>query len=73
MPAKHAKPREMKIKKKPSGQKKPYWEMTTEELSEATKEFDKEFIAETFKPLTRAQRALWERIRSKGSKSGDTK
>jgi hypothetical protein len=25
---------------------KPYWEMTTEELREATKEFDEEFVAD---------------------------
>ena len=25
---------------------KPYWEMTTAELREATKEFDEEFVAE---------------------------
>ena len=29
---------------------KPYWEMTTAELREATKEFDQEFIGETFRP-----------------------
>ena len=73
MPAKHAKRREIETTSRPKKLKKPYWEMTTEELSAATAEFDQEFIAETFRPLTRAQRALWERIRSKGSKSDDTK
>jgi len=73
MPAEHAKRREMRTTKKPGRQKKPYWEMTTEELAEATAEFDKEFIVETFRPLTPAQRALWERIKRKRSKSSDTK
>lgn len=53
--------------------KKPYWEMTGEELAEATAEFDQEFIAETFRPLTPAQRALWKRIKRKESKPSDTK
>ena len=36
---------------------KPYWEMTTAELREATKEFDQEFIGDTFGPPTAEQRA----------------
>ena len=44
---------------------KPYWEMNTAELAEATKEFDTEFIADTFKPLSPAQRAKWEALRRK--------
>jgi hypothetical protein len=39
--------------------KKKYWNMTTEELAEATKEFDQEGIAETFRPMTPAQEAVW--------------
>jgi hypothetical protein len=35
--------------KKPS---KPYWEMTTAELREATKQFDEEFVADKGRPLT---------------------
>jgi hypothetical protein len=31
---------------------KPYWEMTTEELREGTKEFDEEFAADKAGPLT---------------------
>ena len=31
---------------------KPYWDMTTEELREATKEFDNEFVADKAQPLT---------------------
>lgn len=44
---------------------KPYDQMTTEELAEATVEFDREFIADTFRPMTPAERARWERARRK--------
>lgn len=46
---------------------KPFWEMTTEELREATKEFDEEFVAERFKPLTPEMRARWEKAKAKKS------
>ena len=42
---------------------KPYWEMTTAELREATKEFDREFISDTFGPPSAEQRAQ-DRLRS---------
>lgn len=45
---------------------KPYWEMTTAELREATKEFDQEFIGDTFKPATAKERARFERARKRG-------
>ena len=45
---------------------KPYWEMTTAELREATKEFDQEFIGETFRAATPAERARFERARKRG-------
>ena len=45
---------------------KPYWEMTTEELRKATKEFDEEFVADKGKPLNREMRARWERAKAKG-------
>ena len=35
--------------------------MTTAELREATKEFDKEFVGDTFGPPTAEQRARFER------------
>jgi hypothetical protein len=38
---------------------KPYWEMTTDELRDATKEFDEEFIAEKAKPLTPQMQTRW--------------
>lgn len=44
---------------------KPYWEMTTEELREATKQFDEEFVADRAKPLTPEMKALWERVKAK--------
>jgi hypothetical protein len=45
---------------------KPYWEMTTAELREATKEFDQEFIGDTFRPATPTERARFERARKRG-------
>jgi hypothetical protein len=44
---------------------KPYWEMTTEELREATKEFDEEFVADKAQRLTPSMRARWERAKAK--------
>ncbi len=45
---------------------KPYWEMNTAELREATKEFDEEFVGDTFHPATAAERARFERARKRG-------
>ncbi len=39
---------------------KPYQEMNTEELAEATAEFDRGFVADTFQPLTPEMRKRWE-------------
>lgn len=50
---------------------KPYWEMTTEELQEATKEFDEEFVADRAKPLTPEMKARWERAKAKVSVAGN--
>jgi len=44
---------------------KPYWEMTTAELREATAEFDREFVGETFGPPTPAQQARFQRAKRK--------
>jgi hypothetical protein len=57
----------MSRKKRP----KPYWEMTTEELREATKEFDEELVFERSKPLTPEMRALWERAKAKPARKED--
>ncbi len=50
---------------------KPYWELTTEELREATGEFDKELVAEKARPLTAAMQARWERAKAKSGHSED--
>src|SRR4051812_7689703 len=44
---------------------KPYWEMTTKELRDATKEFDAEFVADKATPLDAELRERWERARAK--------
>ena len=58
--------------KKPS---KPYWEMTTAELREATKQFDEEFVGDKGRPLTPKEQALWEQAKAKGAsiENGDAK
>jgi hypothetical protein len=38
---------------------KKYWEMTAAELVEATNEFDREFVAETFRLMTSAEEKAW--------------
>jgi hypothetical protein len=43
-----------------SKRKKKYWNMTTDELAEATREFDQEGIAETFRPMTPSEEAAWQ-------------
>ena len=43
--------------------KKAYWEMNSKELAAATKEFDQEFIGDTFHPMTEQDRRRWERIK----------
>ena len=44
---------------------KPYWEMTTEELREATKEFDEDFVSDKCTPLTSEMRARWQAAKRK--------
>jgi hypothetical protein len=44
---------------------KPYWEMTPQALADATKQFDKEFVADTAKPLSRQMRQKWARAKTK--------
>jgi flagellin-specific chaperone FliS len=52
--------------------KKPYWEMNTQELAEATAEFDEEFVIDKCVPLTPEMRARWEKAKRKrpSSKNG---
>jgi|SRR5665213_691862 len=52
---------------------KPYWEMTTAELREATKQFDEEFVADRSKPLTAKMRAQWELTKAKLPSGEDEK
>lgn len=44
---------------------KPYWEMTKEELREATKEFDKEFVFERARPMSPEMKSRWQRAKRK--------
>lgn len=44
---------------------KPYWEMTTDELAEATREFDRESPA-GFGPTTLRQRSMLEKAATRG-------
>ncbi len=46
--------------------KKPYWEMTTAELREATKEYDREMPGLPGKPLSPAMRRQLARARRRG-------
>ena len=48
---------------------KPYWEMTTDELREATKQFDEEFNGDKGKPLTPEMKARWEAAKAKGEQT----
>ena len=41
---------------------KPYWEMTAEQVGEATKEFDEEFVADKARPLTPRMRRRWRHL-----------
>src|SRR5258708_6245095 len=50
---------------------KPYWEMTTAELAEATAEFDQTMVIDQFKPLTPELRARWERAKAKHGPAKD--
>ena len=45
--------------------KKSFLEMSANERSKATAEFDREFIVDTFGELDRHQRRQWERIKRK--------
>lgn len=47
----------------------PYWEMTKKELTEATGEFDEEFAAESFEPLSAADQARWEKVKRKSAQA----
>ena len=44
---------------------KPYWEMTAEELAEATKQFDAPFVVDKSRPLTPSERKRWRSVKKK--------
>jgi len=44
---------------------KPYWEMTADELAEATKEFDAPFVVDKSRPLTPSERKRWRNLKKK--------
>ncbi|MFI5379051.1 MAG: hypothetical protein ACHRHE_07135 [Tepidisphaerales bacterium] len=48
--------------------RKPYWDMTTDELREATREFDEPFVFEKGKPLTVADKAMFSKAREHARK-----
>lgn len=50
----------MKKRVKPS---KPYWEMNTHELAEATRDLDGDLDPRRFKPLSPKMKAIWERMK----------
>jgi len=50
-----------RMNKKPP---KPFWEMTPAELDEATKEFDEPICWSKCRPLTKAERARFEKMRA---------
>lgn len=53
---------------KQSKRRKPYWEMTADELAEATKEFDRPLPASRFRQMTKADRERWAQVKPKGRK-----
>ncbi len=44
---------------------KAYAKLMSQDLTRAAEEFDREFVADTFKPLDEKSRARWERVRRK--------
>lgn len=48
---------------KARAKQKPYWEMNLKELREATKEFDGPIDPSRLKPISKEQRARWEKMR----------
>jgi CRISPR/Cas system CSM-associated protein Csm2 small subunit len=48
--------------------RKPYWEMTSRELAEATKQFDEPFVVDQSRPLNSVEREQWNRLKRKKRK-----
>lgn len=51
---------------------KPFFEMTRKERDEYVRQFDQEFIADAFRPMTPAERTRWERLKRKRAGSAKT-
>lgn len=51
-----------------SRQNKPYDKMNADELAEATREFDHEFVGTPGRPLTAGQKAMHDKARKKGGR-----
>ena len=47
---------------------KPYWDMTTKQLAEATKRFDEPFVADEARPLNPSEREDWDEAKRKRPK-----
>jgi hypothetical protein len=45
--------------------RKPYWDMTRDELRQATKEFDAPFVIDKSRPLNRSERRRWQKVKRK--------
>ena len=45
--------------------RKPYWEMTGDELAAATKDFDAPFVVDKSRPLTPSERKRWRNLKRK--------
>jgi hypothetical protein len=45
--------------------KKPYWEMSSAELAEATKQFDESLVVDQSRLLTPAEQEQWKRLKRK--------
>ena len=43
--------------------RKPYWDMTGDELSAATKDLDAPFVADASRPLTPSERKRWKNLK----------
>lgn len=52
---------------------KPYWEMTSKELKDSTKQFDEEFIADRARPMSAEMKRRWKRARRKLARLTDDK
>ena len=59
------------MKRPPRKTSKKYWEMTTDELAEATREFDREFVVDESRPLSPKMAARWRRAK-RGTATSDS-